>query len=216
VMDGQTGWEHGLSPLPIYSDVSRFIGATGAFYSPTVIVSGHGRGAVEYFRPRHDFGHDAKYRRYAPLDELQEQVARSPLRDLPEYSYPIVAEGLADIIRAGGHGGLGEHAEQTGIGTHWELWAYGSALTPMEALRVGTIDGAYTIGLEREVGSVSVGKLADLLVLDANPLDKLTNSLSLRFVMKGGRLYQAETLDEVWPGKRRFLPVAEPGSPLTP
>ena len=114
----------------------------------------------------------------------------------------MVAEGLADIVRAGGYGAIGEHGEQPGIGSHWEIWAYAEALTPLEVLKVATWDGAYFIGLEKETGSIEVGKLADLVVLNADPLADIRNTADVRYTMKAGVLYDASTLDRLWPERR--------------
>ena len=75
-------------------------------------------------------------------------------------------------------------------------------MTPMEVLRVGTWDGAHAIGMEQDLGSISVGKLADLVVLDANPLEDIKNTNAIHYVMKNGRLYDGNTLDEVWPRQK--------------
>lgn len=202
VLDGQTGWEHLLANLPVYGDATRFFGMAGITYSPTSIVAGHVAGSKEWFRPRQRLGDDARYRRFAPPQTLR--AATAPAADLSKeaFSFPIIAEGLADIVRAGGHGALGEHGEQPGIGTHWELWAYAEALRAMEALRVATLDGAHFIGLEHELGSIATGKIADLLILDADPLVDIRNSVRIASVMKEGRLFDAATLHEVWPTSR--------------
>ncbi len=206
VLDGQPGWEHFIANLPVYKDATTFLGKAGIVYSPTSIVAGHVMGSMEYFRPLQRLDLDAKYRRFMPTAELQR---RPPGKETPKslLSFPIVAEGMADIIRAGGRGVLGEHGEQYGIGTHWELWGYAEALTPMEALKVATLDGAYFIGLENELGSITPGKLADLVVLDADPLQDIRNTAKIAYVMKGGRLYDDDTLAELWPERRRYLPV---------
>ncbi|HEX9893600.1 MAG TPA: amidohydrolase family protein, partial [Gemmatimonadales bacterium] len=161
VMDGQTGWEHLIANLPIYRDVATFFGQARAVYSPTAIVAGHVQGSMHWFRPRHDLLHDAKYRRFMPEAQIRGRTAADRLVPKSSLSFPIIAEGLADIVRAGGFGALGEHGEQPGIGTHWELWSYAEALTPLEALTVATIHGAYFIGLDQETGSITSGKLAD-------------------------------------------------------
>ena len=75
-----------------------------------------------------------------------------------------------------------------------------------DVLRAATIYGAEAIGFDQDIGTLEAGKLADILVLDLDPLADLRNSLSLRYVMKNGRLYEADTLDEVWP-RQRPLPV---------
>jgi len=207
ILDGQTGWEHLIANLPVYKDAATFFGKAGAVYSPTSIVAGHVHGSMQWFRQLQDLRADVKYRRFIPTATLERNLAG--LQHLPKsaFSFPIIAEGLADIVRAGGHGALGEHGEQPGIGTHWELWAYAEALTPLEALKVGTIDGAYFIGLERETGSLAKGKLADLIVLNADPLRDIRNSADIAYVMKAGRLYDDETLNELWPNPRPYGPI---------
>jgi Tol biopolymer transport system component len=194
VMDGQTGWEHLIANLPIYRDAALFFGQARAVYSPTAIVAGHVLGSMHWFRPRHDLLHDAKYRRFMPEARIRGSTAGDRLVEKSSLSFPIIAEGLADIVRAGGFGALGEHGEQPGIGTHWELWSYAEALEPLEALAVATLHGAYFIGLDQETGSITPGKLADLLVLNSDPLADIRNTADILYVMKAGRLYDDETL----------------------
>ena len=96
--------------------------------------------------------------------------------------------------------GLGGHGQLQGLGVHWELWNIASGgMANHDVLRVGTIFGAEAIGVGKDLGSLEVGKLADLQVLDRNPLENIRNTNSLRFVMKNGRLYDANTLQEVAP-----------------
>jgi imidazolonepropionase-like amidohydrolase len=111
------------------------------------------------------------------------------------------------IVEAGGRVGLGGHGQLQGLGSHWELWSIAAGgMTPHDVLRVGTIFGAEGIGLGKEVGSLEAGKLADLQVLDANPLENIRNTTQIRYVMKNGRLYDAATLAEIWP-RQRELPT---------
>jgi imidazolonepropionase-like amidohydrolase len=81
-------------------------------------------------------------------------------------------------------------------------------LTPMEALHCATLTSAEAIGLQQDLGSLEAGKLADLIVLNANPLDDIRNTAKIAFVMKGGTLWNGDTLDEVWPQERKLEPLA--------
>jgi len=76
----------------------------------------------------------------------------------------------------------------------------------MEALRAGTIGSAEAIGRASEFGSLEPGKFADLIILNADPRQDIRNSRAIYQVMKNGRLYDAGTLDEVWPRKKPFEP----------
>ncbi len=77
-------------------------------------------------------------------------------------------------------------------------------LSEHDALRVATIFGAEAIGLDNDLGSIDEGKLADLIVLDANPLDDIRNTNTVRMVMKNGRLYDGDRLNEIWPTQRQL------------
>ena len=129
---------------------------------------------------------------------------------------PLAAQDASNNAgaRAGGRAGVGSHGQFQGLGYHWELWNMGSGkLTPAELLRIATIGGAEDIGRQKDVGSIEAGKLADILVLDQNPLVNIKNSNTLRYAMKNGRLYDANTLDEVWPRQKKATFYWQQGDP---
>ncbi len=204
IMDGQTAWEHPLTPAPIYADVARFLGRARAIYSPTFVVGGPGAWNEEYFYQQDEVWKDEKLRRFVPWRQLVPHARRRILRPLSDYSFPLIAQGLADIIAEGGYGAIGSHGQQHGIAAHWEIWMAASALGPLGALELASVHGAYFLGASQDLGSLEVGKLADLVVLNADPLADIRATTDIAWVMKGGVLYDADTLDEVWPRQRRY------------
>jgi Tol biopolymer transport system component len=209
-MDGQTGWEHFLPPMPLYRDATQFFGQAGVTYSPTLMVAGAPEGSMYYWRERSHLATDDKYTRFASADELaasEAYITRGTVQPLSDFAFPILALGVADMLHAGGHATIGEHGEQPGIGSHWELWTYATSLTPTEVLRMATLDGARFVGLENDLGSVTIGKRADLVILAGNPLDDIRQTANIVYVMKAGRLYDGETLNQVWPKADHFGPL---------
>jgi Tol biopolymer transport system component/imidazolonepropionase-like amidohydrolase len=207
IMDGHTGWEHALTYLITYGDVAKFFGRAKTVYSPTFVVGGGGRWWDEdYFIQERDVWKDEKLRRFTPWRKLIPHLRRRTLRPPTDYGHPFLAQTLADMIAEGGYGAIGSHGQQHGIAPHWEVWMAATALGPMGALEVASLHGAYFLGAERDIGSIEVGKLADLVVLNANPLEDIRNTVDIRYVMKGGRLWNGETLDELWP---REIPFGE-------
>lgn len=204
VMDGAAGWEHPVQYHPMYADMSRFFGQAGAHYSAQLILSDYPHGnALEYWLSREDLWRNPKVMTWSPWQEVATRRAFIA-KPLEEYVFPILAQGAAAIKQAGGYLPTGAHGEQDGLGTHWELWSYGLALPPLQALETATWDGAHFLGLESEIGSLAPGKLADLAVLDRSPLADLRATADIALVMKGGRLYDAATLDQVWPTPRPY------------
>ncbi|MEO7520959.1 MAG: amidohydrolase family protein, partial [Gemmatimonas sp.] len=124
-----------------------------------------------------------------------------------QYIFKGLAQQLAKFVKAGGRVGLGSHGEVQGLGVHWEIWMMQSGgLSKLETLRPSTLHGAEAIGLGKDLGSLEVGKLADLQVSDRNPLTDIQNTKSVKFVMKNGRLYDGNTLNEVWPRAKALPP----------
>jgi imidazolonepropionase-like amidohydrolase len=117
-----------------------------------------------------------------------------------DWGHIALARGARDLLRAGALVQLGAHGQLQGLGAHWELWMLGQGgMTPMEALRCATLNGARYLGMDADLGSLEPGKLADLMVLADNPLEDLRRSTSIEKVMKGGFLYDAWTMNMIWP-----------------
>jgi Tol biopolymer transport system component/imidazolonepropionase-like amidohydrolase len=199
-LDGFTAFEHSL-PVELQDDVVKFVAASTTFYTPTLLVSYGGPWGEQYFWQMHPEAHDdAKLRRFVPHFFIDARTRRHLWIEPSEYHFPTVARGAADVLRAGGNISLGAHGQLQGLGVHWELWSmageggHGGALTPHDALRSATILAADKLGFAPDLGSIEAGKLADFIVLTANPLDDIHNSVKAKYVVKNGVVYDAETL----------------------
>lgn len=204
ILDGQTAFEHPMSYTPLHGDAARIFGALNAVYSPTFVVGGIGPWNEEYFVQESDVWRDPKLQMWMPWRQVLPQTRRRMWRPETDYSFPFVAQGMADVIAEGGGGAIGSHGQAHGIGPHWEIWMTESATGPMGALEVATIHGARFLGADRDIGSIEVGKLADLVVLGSNPLDDIRNTTDIRYVVQGGVVRDGMTLDEVWPVARPY------------
>ncbi len=206
MLDGYPGQEHSLPITPLARDVVELAARSGITYTPTLLVNYGGPFAEHYFYQRSDIHENPKVRRFMPHEEIDSRAERRPWFRENQYVFPRIAADAAAILRAGGRVGLGGHSQMDGLGSHWELWALASGgMSPLEVLRVATLFGAEAIGLGRDLGSLEPGKLADLIVLDRNPLENIRHTEAIRWVMKNGRLYQGDDLTELWP-RRRPLP----------
>jgi imidazolonepropionase-like amidohydrolase len=207
--DGYSGHEHSLPLQPIYRDVAEFVAQTRTYYTPTILVAYGAPWTENLYFESSPVDKDRKLRRFIPGPLLDTMVRRRSQWFLPEeYGHRGIAEGGARILRAGGRVCLGSHGQLQGLGAHWEIWNLQSGgLTPHETLRAATLHGAEALGLQQDVGSLEAGKLADLIVLDRNPLQDIRNSNSLRYVMKNGELWNAETLDQIWPVEKKLPPL---------
>jgi imidazolonepropionase-like amidohydrolase/Tol biopolymer transport system component len=203
-MDGYTGFEHNF-PVKVYNDVIELMRQAKTVYTPTLIVSYGGWFGQYYWRQKKNYHADEKLSHFTPHEELDKKTRRRNLLLEEEYVFPEIAADAARILRSGGPVALGSHGEQQGIGAHWELWMMAmGGMQPLEALRTATLNGAAALGLDRDLGSIEPGKIADLIVLDKNPLENIQNSESIRYVIKGGEVFDGGTLDRIWPSEKKL------------
>jgi hypothetical protein len=204
-LDGFEGNEHSLPIVPLYKDVIEIFARSGIFYTPTLLVAYGGPWAENYFYETTVVHDNEKLRRFIPHDILDSRAKRRPWFSEEEHVFPKLAAEAAKIVRAGGRVCIGGHGQLQGIQCHWEMWALQSGgLSNHEVLRAATIHGAEAIGFAQDLGSLESGKLADLLVLNRDPLADIRNTNTIRYVMKNGDLWEGDTLNQVWPAEKKL------------
>jgi CubicO group peptidase (beta-lactamase class C family)/Tol biopolymer transport system component len=203
-IDGFSGNEHAVPVAPIYDDIVQLFARTGVTYTPTLVVS-FGAALPIYRLLAEERPHeDARAARWHAEGELYQRSSTRQLWFAPEdFSNIEVAQGADAILAAGGNVALGGHGEVQGLSNHWEMKLLAAGgMSNHDILRVATIMGAEAVGHESDLGSIEVGKLADLVVLNRDPLTDIEATQDIDRVMRGGVLYDGFTLDEVWPTPR--------------
>ncbi len=209
VQDGVSGSEHALQMTPLYDDVVQLMAKSGVAYNTTLMIEGGGQ---DYFVVDRKPNGDPKLNSFAPRFIVDMKTRKRDWRDFADRQFPAFAASAREIMLAGGVIGMGSHGEIPGLGFHWEMEAHVmGGWTPVEALRAATLGSAEAIGRQADLGSLETGKVADLVVLDRDPLADIRNTLSMSLVMKGGQLFDASTLDELWPKARPFPRPLVPG-----
>ncbi|MBM4116405.1 amidohydrolase family protein [bacterium] len=203
VVDGHTGIEHALPQGAIYDDVEQLWGGTAVTYTPTLGVAYGGLDGEHYWYAHTEVWKEQPLASFVPRPLLDARARRRQLAPAEEWNHIKAAEVAKALLDAGVSVQLGAHGQREGLAAHWELWSFvQGGMTPHEALRCGTLAGAQYVGLDGDLGSIEAGKLADLVVLGADPLADIRNSTQLRYVMANGRLYDPQTMNELAPEPR--------------
>jgi WD40 repeat protein len=199
LLDGVTGLEHSMGLAPFYDDIVKYWGGTTAGMTPTLLVVYNGAMGEGWYHGASKLWQDEKLTRFITPEHLMR--VRSPIRLWPEDMYAwTMAKEIKKLWANGTSLQLGAHGQMFGLDAHWELDLFvKGGFTPAEALEIGTIRGAAQHGLAGEIGSLEVGKLADLVVLEANPLEDIANAGRIRYVMKDGVLFAGADAARVWP-----------------
>jgi imidazolonepropionase-like amidohydrolase/Tol biopolymer transport system component len=198
IQDGHTGVEHSLPVAHLYRDVVQLLAQSGVGYTPTLIVGYGGLFGETYWYQHDEVWKNQRLLTYTPRDIIDSRARRRTMAAEDDFNHIGIARGVKALLDTGVPVQLGAHGQLQGLGAHWELWMFAQGgMTPLEALRAGTLGGARYLGLDKDLGSLEPGKLADLVVLDRNPLENIRNSDSVRDVMLNGRLYDAATMNEI-------------------
>ena len=200
ILDGHTGVEHAIPVAPLYKDAVTLFAKSQSGYTPTLIVGYGGIWGENYWYQHSNVWEDERLMRFTPRGVVDERARRRMMAPEDDFYHMELAKSVKEVLRAGGKVQLGAHGQLQGLGAHWELWMLEQGgQTPLEAIRCGTIYGAQYLGLDKDIGSLEVGKLADLMVMDKNPLESIRNTSSIRYVMINGVIYDTNNMDEVYP-----------------
>ncbi len=209
VIDGHTGVEHNIPVAPVYKDILEVWGKSGTGYTPTLIVNYGGLNGEYYYYERDNVWANERLQKFTPRSILDSRSRHRTKIPQAEYQngHILVSKTAKKLTDAGVKVNMGAHGQLQGLGAHWETWMLAAGgMTNMEALEAATINAAEYIGAGNDIGSVKVGKLADLVILTENPLDNIENTQTVEMVMINGRLYDAETMDEIGNRSKKRLP----------
>ena len=207
IADGITGIEHNVPTLKMYDDVHQFWRQSGAGYTPTLVVTYGGLTSEDYFYQNTEVWKHPILSNFVPPSQLQARSVRRVTAPEEDYRDDDSAAAAKILMDAGIMVNIGAHGQREGLASHWEMWSFArGGFSPMEALATATINPARHLGMDKDIGSLEAGKLADLVIVDANPLDDIRNTDRISHVMINGRLYRAGDLSEEVTGTATLSP----------
>jgi imidazolonepropionase-like amidohydrolase/Tol biopolymer transport system component len=206
ILDGHTTIEHNMPVVPLYDDVIQLWKNSGTAYTPTLVVS-YGSVSGEFYWYQHtNVWEKERLLRFTPRHVVDSRSRHRTM--LPEEEYVnghiLVSAQAKKLNDVGVKVNMGAHGQLQGLGAHWEIWMMQQGgMTNHEALKTATINPAQSLGFDDWIGTLEAGKLADLIVMDKNPLENIRNTESISMTMVNGRLYDAETMNEIGNNNRQ-------------
>ena len=200
IIDGHTGIEHNIPITPVYKDVIELWSKSNVGYTPTLIVNYGGLNAELYWYERTNVWENKKLLQFTPqgiIDSRSRYRMMAPEEDY-QNDHILTSKTVKTLADSGVKINMGAHGQLQGMGAHWELWSINQGgMTNLETLKTATINSANYIGAGKDIGSLEAGKLADILVLDENPLVDIQNSNTIRYTIANGRIYESATMNEI-------------------
>jgi imidazolonepropionase-like amidohydrolase/Tol biopolymer transport system component len=200
VQDGHTGVEHNIPVVPLYNDITNFWAATEAHNTPTLVVNYASMSGEYYWYQHTNVWEKERLLKFTPRSVIDSRARHRTMVPEEEYvnGHILTSKSLKKLADKGVKINLGAHGQLQGLGAHWELWMIQQGgMSNHEALKCATINGAVYLGLDHQLGSIEVGKLADIIVLDKDPLEDIRNSEFVKYTMMNGRVYDPETMNEI-------------------
>jgi len=206
IVDGHTTIEHSIPLARLYDDVHQLWRQTGVAYNPTLAVAYGGSYGENYWYQESEVWNHPILTQYVPRRILDSRARRPVTMPDNEWNHISVAREATRLAEQGVSVLIGAHGQREGLAAHWELWSLAQGgMAPLDVIRAGTLNGARALGLDRDLGSLEVGKLADMVVMDQNPLENIRNTTSIAYTIANGRVYDSG-MNEVAPRQRARAP----------
>ncbi|MBX9802278.1 MAG: amidohydrolase family protein [Caulobacteraceae bacterium] len=206
IVDGHTTIEHSIPLARLYDDVHQLWRQTGVAYNPTLAVAFGGSYGENYWYQESEVWNHPILTQYVPRRLLDARARRPVTLPDNEWNHISVAREATRLSEQGVAVLIGAHGQREGLAAHWEMWMLSQGgMAPLDVIRAGTLSGARALGLDRDLGSLEVGKLADMVVMEQNPLENIRNTTSIAFTIANGRVYDSG-MNEVAPRQRARAP----------
>jgi imidazolonepropionase-like amidohydrolase len=206
IVDGHTTIEHSIPLARLYDDVHQLWRQTETAYNPTLVVAYGGSYGENYWYQESDVWDHPILTQYVPRRSLDARARRPVTLPDNEWNHISVAREATRLNEQGIDVLIGAHGQREGLAAHWELWSLAQGgMEPLDVIRAGTLSGARALGMDRDLGSLEPGKLADMVVLDANPLENIRNTTSIAYTVANGRVYDSG-MNEIAPRQRPRRP----------
>src|SRR5690606_7910767 len=192
VVDGHTTIEHAIPLARLYEDVHQLWRQTNVAYNPTIVVAYGGSYGENYWYQESEVWNDPILTRYVPRRMLDARARRPVTAPDNEWNHISVAREATRLAAEGVTVQIGAHRQREGLAAHWELWSLAQGgMAPLDIIRAGTLNGAKALGMDGDIGSLEAGKLADMVVLNENPLDNIRNTTAIAYTVLNGRVYDS-------------------------
>ena len=206
VVDGHTGIEHSIPVEHVYDDIKQLWSQTDVGYTPTLGVAYGGIWGENYWYDKTDVWNHPRLSKFVPKNQLLPRSMRRTKAPDHHYNHFNNAKVAAELQDLGVKVNLGAHGQREGLAAHWEIWMFAQGgMSSLEAIRAATLDPAYYLGLDEHIGSIEAGKLADLIVIDGDPIADIRVTDRVTYTMMNGRLFDAQTMQPVDGEKREPL-----------
>lgn len=200
----------GITPdMPEFKAIVKKFVDTGTYFDCTITAYG--------YSPDREKDHEIYGKWYDESslftdfvrEKIKQKQAAQPPRPMTRFIriYDRKRSTIDDYFRAGGLITTGtDHVSDggflPGFSIHREIAAIASSgIEPAEVLKMATINGAKAFGIEKDHGSIAVGKVADLAIVRGNPLEKIANTRNVKYVVRAGKVHESDELLESVKGK---------------